>query len=269
MTGPYLNGRHVGVAWLTGAMALLVVLVSTAADAAENSTNNNDWQFKVQAYGWLPTIEGTLPTGNDIEFTIDEIFDNLDMTFMGVFQARRDKWAIVSDVVYLKLSSDEAGNTTIPIGPLNVPTRVDIGVEMKTLIVNLAGSYRVYQTDKFDVQLLAGVRYFSLDIEAQLDTSIVPAGGTEVDGDDDVWDGIVGIRGLANLSDKWWLTYRFDVGSGGSDLTWNASTQFGRKYDWGSLAAGYRYVHYDFDSDFKLLKDLDVYGPFIGAAWEF
>jgi len=261
--------RFVTVACLMGAIGLFTPLASTAADAAGSTTTSDDWQFKVQAYGWLPTIEGTLPTGNDIELSIDDIFDNLDMTFMGVFQARRDKWAIVSDVVYLKLSADEAGNTTIPIGPLNVPTRVDIGVDMKTWIVNLAGSYRVYQTDKYDVQLLAGARYLSLDTEAELDTSIVPAGGTEVNADDDVWDGIVGIRGLANLSDKWWLTYRFDVGSGGSDLTWNASAQFGRRYDWGSLAVGYRYLHYDFDSDFKLLKDLDVYGPVIGAAWEF
>lgn len=35
------------------------------------------------------------------------------------------------------------------------------------------------------------------------------------------------------------------------------------------LAAGYRYLHYDFDSDFKPLKELDVYGPFTGAVWEF
>lgn len=257
------------VAWLTGAIGWFTPFAANAADSAGNTATSDDWQFKVQAYGWLPTIEGTLPTDNDIELKIDDIFDYLDMTFMGAFQARRDKWAIVSDVVYLKLSTDEGGKTTVPVGPLNVPTRVDIGVEMTTWIVNLAGAYRVYQTDKYDVQLLAGARYFYLDTKAELDTSIVPAGGVEVDADDDVWDGIIGVRGLANLSDKWWLTYRFDVGSGGSDLTWNASAQFGRKYDWGSLAAGYRYLHYDFDSDFTLMKDLDVYGPFLGAVWEF
>jgi hypothetical protein len=257
------------VAWIIGAIALFTLFVSTPADAAGTTPTSDEWQFKVQAYGWLPTIEGTLPTDNNIELTIDEIFDYLDMTFMGAFQARRDKWAIVTDLVYLKLSADKAGNTTIPLGSASIPARVDIGVNMKTWIVDLASTYRVYQTDKYDVQLLGGVRYLSLDAEAELDTSIVPGGGIEVDASDDVWDGIIGVRGLANLSDKWWLTYRFDVGTGGSDVTWNAATQFGRKYDWGSLAAGYRYLHYDFDSDFKPLKDLDVYGPFIGAVWEF
>ena len=107
-----------------------------------------------------------------------------------------------------------------------------------------------------------------MDLGAKLNTSLIP-GEKPFDGRDDVWDAIVGVRGLAELSDKWWLTNRFDIGTGDSDLTWNASAQLGRKFDWGSLAVGYRFPHYDFSSDFKLMKDLDVYGPVIGAAWEF
>jgi hypothetical protein len=41
------------------------------------------------------------------------------------------------------------------------------------------------------------------------------------------------LRGVSELSDKWWLNYRFDIGAGGSDLTWNAVAQFGYTYDWG------------------------------------
>lgn len=268
MKKAYECSRFVAAAWLAGAIGLFTPFGSTVADSPVNTTTNDDWQFKAELYGWLPTIEGTLPTGDDIEITIDEIIDNLDFTFMGVFQARRDKWAVVADAVYLKLSADKAGVTTIPIGPFDVPTRVDFGVEMKAWIVNLAGSYRIHQADRFDVQVLAGARYLSLDVGAELDTSLIP-GEKIVDGRDDVWDAIIGVRGLADLSDKWWLTYRFDIGTGDSDLTWNASVQFGRKFDWGSLALGYRYLHYDFAPDFKLMKDLDVYGPVIGAAWEF
>ena len=268
MKSAVLFRRFGTVAWRTEATALLTPFASTAADAAGNRTKSDDWQFKAEAYGWLPTIEGTLRTGDDIEITLDEILDNLDFTFMGVFQARKGDWAVVSDVVYLKLSADNAGSTTIPVGPFNVPTRVDIGVDMKAWIVNLAGAYRVHQADKFDIQVLAGTRYLSLDVGAELDTSLIP-GEKIVDGRDDVWDAIVGVRGLADLSDKWWLHYRFDIGTGGSDRTWNASAQIGRRFNWGSLAVGYRYLHYDFDSDFKLLKDLDVYGPVVGAVWEF
>ena len=252
----------------------IVILVSVGCSfiPITASAADNDWQFKVEAYGWLTDIEGTLPNDDDIEITLDDILDNLDFTFMVGLMAKKDKWSIVSDVVYLKLSADDGGTKVIdpkPGNPFIIPTKVDIGVEMETWIVNLAGSYSVYQTDKHDVQLLAGVRYFWLDLDAGLDTSIIPADGILVSGQDHVWDGIVGVRGVSKLSDKWILSYRFDIGAGGSDQTWNAVTQLGYQFDWGSLAVGYRYLHYDFDSDFKLMKDLDVHGPLIGALWEF
>ena len=88
------------------------------------------------------------------------------------------------------------------------------------------------------MQILAGVRYFSLDVETELDTSVIPGGGAVVDGRDDVWDGIVGFRGVSKLSNKWRLNYRFDIGTGGSDLTWNTVAQLLHRYDWGSLAVG-------------------------------
>lgn len=257
--------KFVSAALFTG---VLFIIALPAAAETEHAEENDNWQFKVEAYGWLPAIESTLPTGDEINLSLDDILDNLDFTFMGLIQARRDKWAIVSDLIFLKLSFDETVNRTIPVGPLDVPAQVDIGVDMKTWIVNLAGSYRIYQADKFDVQVLAGVRYLSLDVGASLDVDLFP-GEKIVDGKDEVLDAIVGIRSLVQPSDKWWLSFRFDIGAGGSDLTWNTSAQLGRKFDWGSVAGGYRYTSYDFDSDFKLMKDLDVHGPFIGAAWSF
>lgn len=62
---------------------------------------------------------------------------------------------------------------------------------METWIANLAGSYSIHQTDKHDVQVLAGARYFSLDMGTELDASVIPGGGAVVDGRDDVWDGII------------------------------------------------------------------------------
>jgi len=268
MTTARLVPRFVTVAWFTGAIGFFAPLASIAADTGGNTEAPDGWQFKTEVYAWLPTIEGSLSTGEDIKLSLDDIFDNLDMTFLGVFQARRGDWAVIADVAYLKLSADEAANTTIPVGPVDIPTEVDIGVELTGWFANLGGAYRVYQADKFDVQVLAGARYLSLDVEATLDASLIP-GEKLVSGDQDVWDAVVGVRGLGELGDKWWLSYRFDIGTGESNLTWNASAQFGRRFGWGSLAFGYRYIHYDFDSNFKLLKDLDTYGPVIGAAWEF
>lgn len=228
----------------------------------------SDWKYKTEVYLYLPEIQATLPTDDDIELPVDEIFDNLEATFLGVFQAQKDKWAFIADVQYLKLSFDEAGNRTIPVGSFSIPTRVDIGLDMEGWWVNLAGAYRVYQGDNFDVQLLAGARYLSIDVDAELDASVIP-GQILVAEKDHALDAVVGARGLWDINDKWWMSYRFDIGAGDSDQTWSAAAQLGYKYDWGSLAFGYRHQHYDLDSSFKLFKELDVGGPFIGAVWEF
>jgi len=72
----------------------------------------------------------------------------------------------------------------------------------------------------------------------ELDASVIPGGGSVADGRDDVWGGIVGLRGVSEPSDKRWLNYRFDIGAGGSDLTWNVVAQFGYTYDWGAWSWG-------------------------------
>jgi hypothetical protein len=144
----YLFGRSLTVIFLAGALSSFMSIAATAAGSEGNTTASDDWQFKAEAYGWFPVIKGTLPTDDDIEIKFDDILENLDFTFMGGLMARRGKWSIVSDVVYLKLSADESGKTTIPVGPFNVPTRVDFDVKMENWIASLAGSYSIHQTDK-------------------------------------------------------------------------------------------------------------------------
>ncbi len=109
-------GLFITVTFLAGALCTFMPVVVAAADSAGNTSASDNWQFKAMAYGWLPVIKGTLPTDDDIEITFDEILDSLDFTFMGGIMASRGKWSIVSDVVYLKLSADDAGKTTIPDG---------------------------------------------------------------------------------------------------------------------------------------------------------
>jgi len=50
------------------------------------------------------------------------------------------------------------------------------------------------------------VAWLRPDVDAKLDTRLIP-GEKVVDASDDVWDAIVGVRGLADLNDKWWLSF--------------------------------------------------------------
>ena len=85
-----LFGRFMGVTFLAGALCSFMSIAATAAGSAGNTTASDDWQFKAQAYGWLPAIKGTLPTDDDIEIKFDDILESLDFTFMGGLMASRE-----------------------------------------------------------------------------------------------------------------------------------------------------------------------------------
>ena len=84
-----------------------------------------------------------------------------------------------------------------------------------------------------------------------------------------LWDAVVGIRGKFNLAKRWFMPYVLDIGTGDSDYTWHASGGIGYQFDKFQLLALYRYMHWEFDDSFSLLKDLTLKGPLVGAMFRF
>ena len=80
------------------------------------------------------------------------------------------------------------------------------------------------------------------------------------------WDGIAGIRGHYNLSDKWFVPYSLNGGAGESDFTWGATAGFGYRFQDLSAIFGWRYLGYDVGSD-NLIKELTLNGPFAGFVY--
>jgi opacity protein-like surface antigen len=82
-------------------------------------------------------------------------------------------------------------------------------------------------------------------------------------------DGIVGIRGNAQIAERWYVSYYADVGAGDSDLTWQlAGTLDYRLSDALSLSVGYRHMQWDFN-DPVILQDVSFSGPIFGARLKF
>lgn len=97
---------------------------------------------------------------------------------------------------------------------------------------------------------------------------LLPAQGS-IGNDTDLWDGIVGMRGHFVVGDSnWTVPYYFDIGTGDSELTWNAMIGFAREFGWGDLIFVYRHLEYDQDSD-SLLQSFSFSGPAVGARFRF
>jgi hypothetical protein len=268
MCRPRENGKP--VMWLVAGTLLLAVTmpVAAAGDASDH------WKFDATLYLWGAGIDADTQTGGEIDISFDDILNDLDMAFMGSVGARKGKWSLAADTIYLDISQDEGGSETIPVlGPVTVERTVDTDIDMKASITTFGGGYNLVDNERVALDLMAGGRYAWVDVSVKLDldragTVLQTSRQEKVSDSKGVWDGIVGARGEIHLNDHWYLPYYADVGTGQSDLTWQALAGVGYRFRWGDVLAAYRYLDYDFDSNF-LLKNLTVSGPALGARFHF
>jgi hypothetical protein len=71
-----------------------------------------------------------------------------------------------------------------------------------------------------------------------------------------------------NLGKNWYVPYYLDVGTGESNLTWQALGGIGYRFSKVNVLAQYRYLEWDFDDD-ALIDDLNIQGPFVGFEFLF
>ena len=77
------------------------------------------------------------------------------------------------------------------------------------------------------------------------------------------------MRGRLGIgASKWSVPYYADVGTGSSDLTWQAMTGLTYSYGWGDLMLVYRHLEYD-EGPNGLLGGFSFSGPAFGAKFRF
>ncbi len=254
------------------ALALLPNLASAGT--------GDEWTFGASIYGWFPDISGTTAfpdgSGNDFVVPIGTILDNLSFTLQGGFDARKGKWGIVTDVIYMDLNKKESEYREGTIGGQEIPVDVTakVGLGMKSWIWTTAAYYRVIDQPEKSFDLLFGARY--LDISQSLDFSFSGnIGGTPLPGHEASakvgganWDAVVGLRGRFSFGqgNQWFMPYLLDVGTGDTDLTWQAMAGIGYAFKWGEMIAAWRYLEYDMPSD-KPIDNMNFSGPVVGAVF--
>ncbi len=240
------------------------------ADAGQ-SENPAAWaesplSFRLTVYLWTASISGDVGVGRlppaEIDVDFDEIFKNLDWfppPIMLAGEARYDRFALLSDLIYLGIESDGISRDPLPL---------TADAELNALILTVGGSYRVVQSNSVNLELLAGARIWMLD------TNLTVSGplATRQAGRSASWiDPIVGIAGQVKLGAGFSIKAEGDVGGFGigADLDWQVlgalQYQLNKLI---SLEAGYRYLSVDYDSG-SVLYDIALQGPIIGASIRF
>jgi hypothetical protein len=114
----------------------------------------------VSLYLWAAGISSSTRDGSDVDVSFDTMFENLHMAFMGTVEARRDRWSLLGDVIYLNFGGNEAAE--IPVG--NVGGTIDLEADVKTRawVLNFLGGYNLMQGKRGSVDLIAGPQYLEI-----------------------------------------------------------------------------------------------------------
>jgi hypothetical protein len=252
------------------------------------------WTFNVAPYLWIasvnaninfalpPALGGTVSANPSIGF--GDLVSHLNFAAMATAEARYDRFSLVTDFLYLNLGGTAGQFKTInfpnrPSIPISVLGQSSQSLDLNTSIWTLAGGYTLAQGDWGNIDAIAGFRFF--EVNTRLDYSFGlsitgPRGNGAtfgriggVSGSGDIWNGIGGFRGRIRVGDfGLFIPYYFDIGAGGSNLTWQISSGLGYHIGRADLSLTYRYLSFEQGSS-AVIQHLDIKGPLLMATFTF
>ena len=244
-------------------IAALIALAAGPA-FAQDIGQDTGWSYKTTAFLWLPDTRIGIDTSfGEVngELEIGDAIKALDFAFMGSFEANRGKWSLIGDLVYFDLSAADP----TPLGALF--DSADVATQITALTAIAA--YRVYETDKFALDLGGGFRAMSANTDVSLITAGLPPSTSSAS---DEWvDPIIAMRGRYDFSQKWFGSFYLDGGGFGvgSEQTYQAAVGVGYNLnDQWSLLGGWRYLDFERENNGHTL-DFRQSGILLGASYRF
>jgi hypothetical protein len=208
-----------------------------------------------------PALGGRLPV--DVSVGPGDIYSHFDYGAMVSADARNGPFSLLTDFVGARFSATGSNvnvksidffgqqSVTIPRA-LQTSTGSTLGLAIWTL----AGGYTVLQGDWGNLDLIAGTRLAWVNAKTDFTLALtVPSpqgngatfgGSGSVNASRTVVDGIGGVRGRIQLGHTpLFVPYYFDIGAGGSQLTWQISSGLGYQFNrWGAASLTYRYLSF-------------------------
>lgn len=241
-------------------MAMLLML---SGQTFAEEKDSDEWQYAAEFYIWGSQIVSETSSGIEAEIPFYKVLDNLQMTFMGAFGARKDKWTFAADLIYVDLKTDANRDASYPGGDVTVTGTV----ELKSWMVTPTVRYAIVDTEKTRFEVLTGVRYLYLNtaFDVFFDQNQV----AEIEDSGSNWDILMGLNAQFNLNEKWYIPMYVDVGTGDSKSTWQGMAGIGYRWNKLDIMLTYRYLNYKFKDDSPALGSLTMNGPLLGFTYKF
>jgi len=241
--------------------------IPASAPITPAPATDSGWDFLLSVYSPLMGLEGDigiagLSTAVDVPF--EDVFDHLDGGFMTAFEARRNRWSITGDFIWLKLSG--SGQPT---------PNTYVGFKQEQIMASLTLGYELFGNESTTLDFLGGAALTSLDVD--LDATLAPPGPilptiSRQGSDSESWiDPYFGLRVRHRLSERWSLFASGVYGGFGiaSDEYWQAIAGVGFQLTENTaIALAYRVISTDYQ-DGGFSYDVENSGPNLGLVFRF
>jgi hypothetical protein len=239
-----------------------LLLAGMVHEARSQDAADGRWHYLVQPFVMFPNMKGETGIGNLPPAPIDEdpsdIFEHLQWGAMLFAEARNDRWAFSSDVLFMDLEADVTAGNLIGGG----------GVDVSQIGWELAAMRRLGPWFELGV----GVTYNQIDV----DVDVAIGGSTLSAGLEEEWiDPTVVARAGFPIGGKWSFQARANLGGFGvgSDLMWQLQADVGyRRSERWSFAFGYRVIDIDYDqgrNSGRFVYDVQTFGPVLKVGYSF
>lgn len=248
-------------------MVAMVIAILSLGSLPARAQTGEGWRFEFTPYLWLAGIRGEFGDGSvagtppRVDASFDSLLSRLDMAFMGTLEARRDRWSVYGDLIYLSFS-DSAG---IRLAPGLATPGVRFDAALSGTVLSLGATHRLRDAGRASTDLVAGLRHYSLDPSVDVTSGPVQR---RVNPARDWTDPVIGFRLRQPVSDRWDLTGYADLGGFGmgSRLTYQfyagAEYAFSKTY---TGRIGYRQLYVDYE-DGSTRINLTFGGLMLGAG---
>ena len=227
--------------------------------AKKQVTTDSDWHIAVAPYLYMTGLSGQVGARGhvfDVDLSFGDILGDFKFGLMGTLEARKKKFVVLNDLIWIRLKEERVN--TPPALFLETETRV------KMFVWDPEIGYRVFESEKGFVDVLGGFRMMSVGLALDAVGGILPDVSEE---QRKTWATPVGgIRGVVNVSEKVFLSGKFDIGGGwGADFTTQIYAGGGYKLKPNlALIGGYRYLKTDYDDNEGFLFDTAMNGFIVG-----
>jgi hypothetical protein len=277
----------------TLAAAAMLAIGATSGAMAQDTGLRPGWSFEIAPYVWLPTVDATLrynvPSSfggtADVKADSGDYFANLNGALALAGVVRYDRFSVVTDIMYVSATAGGSRVESVNIAdirrdPISSTLNTSGDTTLKTTLWTLAGGYTVASGTWGNVDVLAGFRYLGIEsttnynLAVTLDGPRGNAGPTfggagRLSATDNIWNGIVGMRGRINIADTGlFIPYYLDLGAGNSNFTWQTFAGIGYQTGWAGVQLGWRYMSYD-QGGSSAVQDMTMSGAYMAVNFSF